>query len=324
MAAETWHSRTESSAVGLLDRPEELRITGVVPIVRWARLIKHDPELTDEVTDQAEAAVKAAWPYWKEKYRAFVAQHANISPDSLFFTDKETEIRRKRDGKTPMLDFPRMRALHCPDPFDLRNCCALCTDKYSSKIWTRVGYPFGGMSSELPVGNLRSGVRKFRAMAATYGEWFYAEFLDLMQDVFKPFQITETGTFEITTVGLRVDGECDEHKINHWLFQYDREGVERPNLENDALCELISAAADLDVHPRQLTALEEQAFWMSMPATIELPNGDLASRNVLYAVRPLAADNTVQVVGIGIDDSREGDLAKDVALKVSRFLASRV
>jgi hypothetical protein len=294
---------------------------GVVPVVRWARLIKYSPILDEDDTKRAYSAMQAAWPEWQEIYRAFVAKETGVSEENLHFLEKD--IRWKKDGDTPMLDVPRVQTRDVSDVLDLRNCCALCIEKFSSKIWTRVGRPENGADSVLAIDQLRPVVHKFRTMATSCGEWFYREYRKLTQDVFANFTVEEAGTFEITTIGLRVEGYFDDDAFDSWLFRYDEEGREQPNLENEPLCRFLMDAANLEFHPRELEKREPQAFWMSMPFAIELPNGDLAARKVLYLARP-RGNEAVQVVGIGLDDSRQGDLAREVALKVSRFLASRV
>lgn len=315
-----WHAQSEPPRVIRLDGPEELRVSGVVPVVRWARLIKYSPILDENDTKRAYSAMQEAWPDWQKTYRASLTEHTGVPEESLHFI--EPDIRWKRDGDTPMLDLPRVQARDVPEVLELRNCCALCIEEFSSKIWTRVGRPAIG-TDDLAADQLRHVVQNFRAMATSCGEWFYREYRNLTKDVFAGFDVEEVGAFEITTVGLRVEGTFDHDAFDSWLFRYDDEGRERPNLENEPLCRFLQDAAGLDFHPRELTSLEPQAFWMSMPFAIELPNGELAARKVLYLARPRGND-AVQVVGIGIDDSREGDLAREVALKVSRFLASRV
>jgi hypothetical protein len=61
---------------------------------------------------------------------------------------------------------------------------------------------------------------------------------------------------------------------------------------------------------------------MSLPTSVELKNRDLVSRTALFLVR--AIGDVVQVVGIGLDDSANGAFASDIALKVSRWVASRI
>ena len=219
-----------------------------------------------------------------------------------------------------MLDLPRIHGNRAGDAFDMRSYWSLCVDEFSSKTWTRVGPPLKKTWTMLPPEILSSVVGEYRALANSCGEWIHREFRRLTQAVLGKSR--RGHTFEITTVGLRVHGDVNEDLLDEWLFAYDKDGAEGPNFENDSLCRFLADAAGLDFHPREL---EKRAagFWMSIPGAVELANGDVVTRRVLYLVRP-AGKTFVQVVGIGLDDSRAGDLAPEVVLKASRLLAGGI
>ena len=106
------------------------------------------------------------------------------------------------------------------------------------------------------------------------------------------------------------------------MRMFNSDGSEAPNFDNDVLCEYIRSAANFDFHPRQLRDRDPRSIWVSIRATIPLSDGELASRKVLYMVRPYGT--IVQIVGVGLDDSVSGDLAGDAALRLSRLVANRI
>ncbi len=299
-----------------------IKILSAVPMVRRAILVQDEPVLTVQQTKDAHALVKRAWDSWlAEAYRSTAARISGVPISQLAFDpDKET-VRYRMDGKTPMIDLPRLRTRTGTKlKFDQRSCVALCTDKsttnkYSSKVWTRVGPP------ELDLGcaitDVREWTRTYRRQANACCKWFYDEFISLTKALFEQNESTETGGLEVTTVGLQVKGEPDDDYFDDWLLSADR-----PNVDNPDLFRFLADAADVELDLRDIQAIEPDSYWMSIPNTVELPNGDLASRRFLYLVRPIGDQRFV--VGVGFDDSGTGELAGDVALKISRFFANRI
>ena len=299
LSSTTW--RTESTAPF---------ISAVVPVVRVAILRRHEPPLTEPHTRRAEAALKAVWPVWKEKYRAAVAERANVDAHSVCIDEAEV-VRWRMDGKTPMIDMPR---LGLQTEFDLRNCVALCVHEYSSKFWTRVGPEFG---ASYRVDELTTVLERYRALARGCGQWFHNEVFDICRDALDEGTILDEGQLEVTTVGLQLDETLTEEEINNWFFVKGR-----PNFDNEDMCRFFSQTAGIDYDLRDVESREKRAFWMSMPMAVRLRDDSLAIRTALYLVRSLPS--LVQVTGIGLDDSGTGDFANAVALKVSRLIANHV
>ena len=223
-----------------------------------------------------------------------------------------------------MIDLPRLRSVEGAElKFDQRSYVALCidepdepgADKYSSKVWTRVGPPAGDLG--FATSDIREWTETYRRLTNTCCKWFYDEFMALTKKLFDVNEATETGALEITTVGLQVKSEPDEDDFDDWLLSGDS-----PNANNSDLFRFLADAADVDLDLRFITDDEPDSYWISIPNTVELPSRDLASRQFLYLVRPTG--NEQFVVGIGFDDSGTGELASDVALKLSRFIANRI
>lgn len=292
----------------------DLKITGAIPVVRRAILAKHDPKLRKRQTRRAGNIMKTLWPTWKDRYLAQMAEIAGVEAGELVIHERE-EVRYRLDGETPMVDLPRIRtAERCVYRFDQRNCCALCIDKFSSKIWSRLGPPERHPGYGLD--DVRETTERYRRHAIKAAEWFYHEFFRLTADAFEGTKRTrDTAVLEVTTVGLRVEGEVTGAVNDAWLF--DGESV---NLANDTLCDYLKSAAGIDCSiPELLDAERDDAYWVKVPAVVRQRNGVLASRNVLYLGH--VTGDLVQFVGIGIDDSTKGDFANDVALKISRLIA---
>src|SRR5205823_516414 len=94
------------------------------------------------------------------------------------------------------------------------------------------------------------------------------------------------------------------------------------NLANKKLRELIAAAADVDFDVAEVEEREEEAYWLSVPTAVSARSHKVVPRRALYLSRIVG--DVVQFVGVGLDDSRRGDFANDVGLKLSRMIAGRV
>lgn len=292
------------------------KITRVVPWVRWAILVRHQPPLTDWVADRAKVLLEDAWSSWSGKLRKKVASLTRLSAANLSFR-KDESIRLKYDGKTPMIDLPLMETDVSVGGFSLRICVALCTDDYSSKVWARVGSPavtpYGCRVSEV-----RETVSFYRDLARQTSDWFHDEFFALTASAFVDHQQHRIRTMELdlTTLALHLADTPTADHLEAWLYHQDS----APNLANAQLRRFIADALGVEADADYLN--QKEAFWVSMPASGQLDTGELASRNFIYFVRPTAG--ALQVAGVGLDDTREGELASAVALKMSTYIASRV
>lgn len=306
-------------ATGVLETPsaaiaaeESFEIRSAVPVERLAIVAAHDPVLTEDQPDRAKAAFDAAWAEWQEQYLAAIARIWRMSPSDLYIKEDE-KIRKRMDGKTPMLDFPRIRTRGAASThFDLRHCVALCLEKeFSSKVWTRIGFPKG---ESCALDRIHATTVLFRERAQACTEWFYEQFFSVTAEVFRGHARKRGGFLEVTMIALRVDAGAPSDALDRWLVVHDR-----PNLANDELRAYIQAAGDID---GDVQTIGDGAFWVSLPTAVELPDRDLAPRKALFLVRPVG--DTLKVVGIGLDDSETGDFANKIAIKLSRFFANQV
>jgi hypothetical protein len=312
--------RTNTQRKQIFSSVPEIDIRSAVLVVRLAELVRHERVLTMAQTKEAHRIVKKAWDdYLADEYLAKAAEVFGVLKTQLAIRPKEI-VRHRMDGKTPMVDFPRVYTVDTKEPFDQRSCVALCIHdvpefKYSSKVWTRVGPPQSNLGC--PPADIRTRTRRYRRQAKICGEWFYGQFMSLTEEVFARNSPSAAGRLEVTTIGLHVEGERDEDLFDEWLLSNDS-----PNSENDDLFRYLAAAADLDIDLRDPKTLGQDDEWKSIPHTVELPNRELASRQFVYLVRK--AEDMQLVTGIGFDDSGRGELASDVALKISRYMANRI
>jgi hypothetical protein len=291
----------------------DLEIDATLPVVRRGKLARHSPLLKKRQTARAAKILKDLWPEWQHEYVAKMAEIAGINPRDLAVAENEI-VRYRMDGDTPMIDLPRIRTTHGGSyQFDQRNCVALCIEPYSSKIWSRIGLPDHHAGAALK--DVRALTNRFRRHADEATEWFYEEFFRLTADAYKGTRrIRDNAVLEVTTVGLRFEGDFQQDDLDAWLFADDT-----ANLANPALRDLIAAAANVDF---DIAELEEDAYWLPVPTALDSRNRKVVPRRVLYLSRTVG--DVVQFVGVGLDDSSLGELANDVGLKLARMIAGWV
>jgi len=296
---------------------EKPHVRSIVPVVRYAELLRHVPRLTEDETHRVHEAVCAIWPAWSIRYAAALAEYAGVSAADVWI-NPDQDVRYRLDGKTPMIDLPEaVIARKSTNGISIRNCAALCVHDFSSKIWTRIN-PVP--NQELPVDSLPAVLERYRSLAKVCGDWFHSELKTIAGALLAGPRVANDGVLEVTTIGLRVNdiGERGED-FDAWLFDSNS----TPQLDNDDVQKFMTEAAVLEYDVRDVAEHETVAFWTPMTTAVRLANGDLASRSALYLVRLIGKDMT-QAVGVGYDDSEAGDLASEVALKMSRVLANRL
>lgn len=295
----------------------DLKIDGALPIVKRAKLAKHEPLLKKHQTKKAADILKSLWSEWQHEYVLKTAEIAGVKPGDLKIAENEA-VRYRYDGDTPMIDLPRIRTTQGSSyQFDQRNCVALCIEeRYSSKIWSRIGLPETCAPCDLK--DVRAMTKRFRRQADESAEWFYEEFFRLTADAFKGTKrIPDSAVLEVTTVGVRVDSDFTPDEFDAWLFTDDS-----ANLTNETLRKLIAAAADVAFDIAEVEEREEDSYWLSVPTAVDTRNRKVVPRRVLYLSR--LVEDVVQFVGVGLDDSRFGKLANDVGQKLSRMIAGWV
>ncbi len=318
--------RTEVSDKVALNRSPRKRQGSVTPVLRRAVLLRLSPPPTGRQADALLEHLAADWEMARERYRSVVAKSAGIGLDNLAF-DGHDEVRRRLEGKTRVIDFPRLRSHGgSAQVFDTRISMAICTeeDEMSSKVWSRVGLPLKGSAFPPGIGleNLEDLTRFFRRSAEETSNWATKYLRRVLKLLFPHLQVRRRGQLEISALGVR-----DKLLAPFFerLAQSDTSAMEllRDDDAEARFSRYFRRATDLPVkHLQDMTAKDPNSFWFSSPVAVELDDGQLGLRQVLYFLRP--TNDAVQALGLAFDDSATGDLAQRSAVKVSRWIANRV
>jgi hypothetical protein len=266
------------------------------------------------------------WEGVRDRYRGVVAKAAGIGLDGLDF-DGHDEVRRRLEGETRVIDFPRLRSHGgLTQAFDTRISMAICTeeDEMSSKVWSRVGLPLKG--SAFPPGVSLEKVEEltgsFRRIAGKTSGWATEYLRRTLKLLMPDLRVRRRGQLEVSALGAR-----DKFLAPYFekLAQSDTTATELLK-DDDAearFSRYFRLATDLPAKRLdRMTAKNPNSFWFSSPVAVELDGGELGMRQVLYFLRP--TNDAVQALGLAFDDSATGDLAQRSAVKVSRWIANRV
>lgn len=294
----------------------------VTPVMRRAVLLHVSPPPTTEMADSLFGYLKAEWNRVSLQYKEIVATASGVSCGDLRFDDHD-EVRLCLEGKTRVIDFPRLSFQgHGFRAFDTRITLAICTeeDKMSSKAWSRLGLPLGSRPS-VKVEKLSELTVWFRQIATPTAEWAMALLRRTVRERFPALKMRRHGCLEVSAMGAR-------DKVLQPVFQrLSQTGATAEELLQDRETEerFLRYFGNATKFParrlRDVTKKDPDSFWFSSPVSVELTDGELGVREVLYLLRP--TPDAVEALGLAYDDSVAGDLASKSAVKVARWMANR-
>lgn len=295
----------------------------VSPAVRRAALLELQPTPTGKQADRLLDQIEAAWETTREHYRRVVAKAVGAAPRDLSFILTD-EVRKKKEGRTRVIDFPRLSGRGLKLNFDTRLCVAICVEKkLCSKVWSRSNLPVQGRHRKRAerLGQVSQITEVFRRLCAASTEWAAELVRTSIHALFGDELIAvPRGAFEVSALGIR-----DKALAPYFELVADTDTEASALLKSDEANKLftkyLERIADLDGSARE-AGQEPEAFWFSSDVAIELEDGRLEPRGMLYLMRP--TESSAQVVGLGYDDSVAGDLAHRSAFKVAKWIATGV
>lgn len=317
---QTGHSACKEPVSVRARRPRPKPLTGS-PAIRRAVLLEIDPTPTESQADSLIERVEELWVERQADYHQLVATTASVPNKDLAFI-VDDRIRKKREGPTRVIDFPRLRSRHPGSGFDTRICIAICVEKdLSSKVWSRTNLPAAGRRRTRRMEEISRLSELFKRLCAASCDWAAAQVEEALSQSFRGhLRAIPRGAFEVTALGVR-----DQALAPYFERVSDTDTKAIEILEQSSADELftryLEEIADLEGSARQASERPD-AFWFSSDVAVEVENGRLESREMLYLMRP--TERTAEVVGLGFDDSLAGDLAQRSALKVAKWIANGV
>lgn len=296
----------------------------VRPVIRQGILVTIKNPTTDLAIKVLDRLARD-WNRFCHEYEDKVVTAVNKSGYRICFIDSEPW--KHREGSTYVMDFPRLQ-YYIGDQafFNTRICIAICTKEKSTKVWSRVSLPLQeeklSVSSAIPLKELKSIAFLYRKINTEACKWMYGKLKEVISEKYPDRTIIDWGWLEISSLGGK-----DEYlaRFSEELLNSDITAAEILR-EPGASKTFLSYFRPLS----QIRSLDEFAgekktkkwFWFSIPIPIESESGHIELRQVLYLMRKLGSE--YQAIGIGYDDSIDGDLALKAAAKAARWIGEDV
>jgi len=298
----------------------------VTPVLRRAVLLQISPPPDGTMADALVDRLNVEWAVEFPRYKKLVAKTSGVALDDLRCHDHEG-IRCRLEGNTRVIDFPCLRFQGSAVlAFDTRITMAVCVEEreMSSKAWSRLGLPQGSGERRPAVAleELGTLTHRFRQIAVPTSDWASNFLRRTIRRLFPDLKMRRRGCLEVSALGARDERlvPCFE-KLTHSEAKAEELLKADPELEKRFSRYFQNATSFPLPRLRDVAKKEPESFWFSSPVAVELNDGELGTREVLYLLRPTA--RAVEAVGLAYDDSMAGDLAQKSAVKVSRWMANR-
>jgi hypothetical protein len=202
---------------------------------------------------------------------------------------------------------------------------AICIEAdMSSKAWSRVGLPLNpsGARPAVEVETLNELTKYFRRIVQPSAQWAAKMLRQAVRALFPNLRLNSRGYLEISAMGARDQALAPYFdKLAH--SETTAEALLKDPQAEARFDRYFKSATRFSIQRLRDEASKDPAsFWFSSPVAVELRDGELGVREVLYLLRP--TEDAVEVLGLAYDDSAAGDLAQRSAVKVSRWMANRV
>lgn len=278
------------------------------PVVRWAQMMKLTPPPSPTDASSILLSLNDCWDLGVAELLQRVGKLPFITGGVV--SDAES-VRIRYDGKTPLVDFPEVIFHHqSGEKVSVRVSIAVCTDEFSSKLWARVALA-GDTDVLCDPGDL---VADFRTTAIDCSRWTVEIFKQAVRESCAGISARRNGLLEVSAMAVSdmrarslLRKLADSHVTANDLFSMPDAGE---------LLTFWMSPLDID------TGTDGDGLWLSSPVTVTDDDGYMETRDSLFVLREL--EDRVQLLGVVFDETGSGDVARDTAQRVSRWVANRV
>jgi len=274
----------------------------------------------DDATSLANQLAELYDSKHRDGYETAVASAAGMAKNDLHFNEHEKVITRwEEDADTTIIDYPLLRSLRKPF-FETRICIAICSGKMSTKFWSRTCLPIGIESSNsVSVDEVKNLVKTFRCITDSSLTWMKKTLNKPIKEYFQPKQFVYWGQLEVSALGI-----ADEGLAECFRKLWDVESTAKDILKDEDVDERLT------YYFKQVSRIQGKLsqysngrnlnnhFWFKVPAWVEVKDGYIKPREVLYLLRPL--DDIGQAIGLAYDDSLNGDLLLRSGAKAANIM----
>lgn len=302
----------------------------VQPVIRFAMLVNLNPAPKKMAVRRFVGDLLGEWQALVPVLRRTLAMA--LGPEGVevsFASDEQT--RDMSQGGARVLETPLFRVTNSRHELALgiealegRVGAALCTSGLSTKVFCRLRPIKANPGSGATVST--NSLPHFAGLCRRLNKQLTKEVFDWLQTTARndsvDFEITHVGELEVSALGI-----VDQSISDYFCRLHDSAISASEILEDKQADEKLSLyyscfADDIKCRLSELSTLKSEAIWFSSPISVEVENGYLEPREVLYLLR--GQDGVYQALGVGYDDSVKGNLALKSTNRVSRWLSNRM
>jgi hypothetical protein len=292
------------------------------PFIREASLIDIVPQPDDDTAIKIGDDLVNKWNEWQEEYKKVISNASGVPEQYLIFVSEE-KPQNEWVGLTRQISFPRLQ--HSENHrvlFDTRICISLCT-KHKTKLWSRIGLfekqePYG-----IDVNELSNLLKYYKKITQESRKWLLKQTKRYFNKCSFDLKLNDTysRTLEISSYGVK------QPKLKEFFEKITTERtplsqlVKDLNIENDfsPILDVVLGTKD-SLNKYIFQELDKDKHWFTSPTFIDTFDANNELREVLYLAK--SNENKDEVIGIRYDDSKEGNLPRESALQVARWLGT--
>lgn len=294
----------------------------IVPFIRIARLIKTQKPPNRKQAEPILHDIFLKWPEYRELLKKIiVSQIPSINIDKFQFAEDE-RIRKRWEGDTHVLDCPLIIYENGKDSLEIRICISVCTGPMSTKIWARIGKPI--------IENQRGSVseREIRKIVSIYRKILRLTIEQIHKSVIKVFSNNKivltnikTEWLEVSAFGLR-DFVITNYFNNLWEQNISIQHVLSIKKASDSLSYCYGKISPIDTICNFSDIENKDCIFYTSPVSITIKDGAIERREVLYLDKLIEKER--YIIGVGWDDSIDGNLSPKSSLKMAAFIGKEV
>ena len=294
----------------------------VIPFIRVARLIKLKETPTQEQALSIVKGIQEVWLHSNKDYKETISKQINGTTIKDFrFADNE-KIRQRWEGDTCVLDCPLLVFRNGKDSLETRLCVSICTGPMSTKVWGRVGKPLvNSRRVGVKIEEITEFIQLNRSIARKSVEWMSRILEDNIKNIGSRFENSTLKWLEILVFGIK-DTNLEEYFNLFWETDIKMKEILKKPEANKSLSfyfKKISPVSDL-CNFSNIRDNGNCHFYTS-PVMVTVNGGYIEPREVLYLDRKLNKERFV--IGIGYDDSIDGNLSPKSSLKIATYYGKK-
>ncbi len=264
----------------------------------------------------------------RESYVKCLADASDKPTDEFRFAPGEDLWELKEDKHSWLLNLPRVLCGRGTEVrFDTRQCFAVCSRGFTTKLWTRVSLPINTPTSRcyMPFSDLRKTAQFYKTVANASLKWALCDLKKAYTSIENAAKIGNPGQVEIYAVGIK-----NEPFLRYFEALQTREDANALEMldvpEFSQVKEAIKKSFDeiserpMDFEGRLRKTDNSKHMWLIIPVPVETVERIFETRKLLALMRIVGS--ILQVIAVGYDDTVDLRMLHAAVIDVASSLAT--